>query len=185
MENCSLNSVGRQRVLLDLFCGRGGWSIPARAAGWRCVGIDHLDHGGYPGQTIIQSLPCSDAQILAFCPDLIVASPPCESFARFCLPWINDPSGVVAAKRLLDWACGLPGRLGIPVVVECSRFAARFGSIRPTVETGCYALWGDVPVLLPVITKRKTKMSGLDPAARSLLDQGLAEWVIACHGGMQ
>lgn len=164
--------------LLDLFCGRGGWSRPAIAKGWHAVGFDIFDYG-YPGQLCIDRLPVPLSYLQAFDPDLVVASPPCEAYARACLPWINEPSGVTSALELLNWSIGLIGQFNCPVIVECSRFAARFSSTPPTTQVGPYSLWGDVPALLPQITHHKTHLSGSDPAARAMIDTALAEWIAA------
>jgi hypothetical protein len=165
------------RLLVDLFCGRGGWSESALAAGWRCVGFDCADHG-YPGEWRREVLPIAVDVIRELGPSLVVASPPCEEFARACLPWLRSVEA--PCTGLLEWSISLVGRVGCPVIVECSRFAARFvGGAR---FAGSYALWGDVPALLPPVPRRKSMMSGADPAGRAMIAPALADWIIAtCH----
>jgi len=64
--------------ILELFCGRGGWSKPFIAAGYDCTGIDIKDFG-YPGKFI-------KADALDWEPeekyDIVLASPPCSEFSE-------------------------------------------------------------------------------------------------------
>jgi hypothetical protein len=174
-------------TLLDLFCGRGGWSEPALRAGWRCCGFDIVDHG-FPGEFWRRRLPCDAWYLDSFRPSLVVASPPCEAFARECLPWGprefgRRPDELAAAVDLLRWCVSLPGVLDCPVVVECSRFAARF--VPGARFVGSCALWGDVPALLPAgLPRRKGLVSGTrDRAARrAVIEPELASWIFDVLG---
>jgi hypothetical protein len=167
----------KRRILLDLFCGRGGWTVPALSAGWECIGFDIADHG-YPGRLVLGSLPCSIDYLKSFQPDLIVASPPCEDFARHHLPWIAGP---VPSTDLLRWSIGLVGKFDCRVIVECSRFAARHVTTPRAFLVGSYALWGNYPALLPDPPRRKSRYWGTDPAKRAMIEPCLAEWIIASN----
>jgi hypothetical protein len=96
--------------------------------------------------------------------DAVVMSPPCEEFARAHLPWLRGDKnpGEMAVKLLKHSValCDRPGR-----IVECSAFAARHvpGSLR----FGSYALWGDVPLLMRHLPRRKTAKSGKRPDLRA------------------
>lgn len=168
--------------LLDLFCGVGGWSKSFVARGWQCTGVD-IAELGYP-YTFVKAdvLTLSREWIESF--DAVVGSPPCEEFARAWLPWLRgDHKPEQWAIDLLQWnvaLCDRPGRL-----VECSNFAARHvpGSIR--LES--YALWGDVPLLMPVLPRGKMAKSGMKPELRAEIPPALAgtvaEWFTLqlCH----
>jgi hypothetical protein len=161
-------------LLLDLFCGKGGWSKAALSAGWRTVGVDNQRHD-YPGELILCNLPWPAHAITSLHPTLIIASPPCEEFARAHLPWLRGNG--IADCHLLDWSLSLIGRMPCPVIVECSWFAARH---RPGARlVGSYALWGNVPALMPKIARRKMKTSGTRPADRAMIPYQLAEWIIS------
>jgi site-specific DNA-cytosine methylase len=64
--------------VLELFCGRGGWSKPFIESGHDCTGVDIKDFG-YPGKFI-------KADLLDYEPqekyDVILASPPCSEFSE-------------------------------------------------------------------------------------------------------
>ena len=64
--------------VLELFCGRGGWSKPFIEAGHECIGIDIKDYG-YPAKFI-------QADLFDYEPegyyDVILASPPCSEFSE-------------------------------------------------------------------------------------------------------
>lgn len=162
-------------LLIDLFCGKGGWSAPAIARGWTCIGYDIEQHG-YPGTLIQQPLPVTVAELLAHNPTAIVASPPCDDFARAWLPWLRgDGKPDDGALALLNWSISLIG-CGVPVVVECSRFA---GKHAPGGRAfGSYVLWGDVPAICLHPPRNKMKKSGMDPAARAVIPWDLADWII-------
>lgn len=175
MTDCG--NITRQPVLFDLFCGRGGWSTAAAARGWRCVGFDIADHGYTAGELVLRRLPIPVAELLAAGgPDAIVASPPCEEFARAWLPWLRgDGKPEQWAIDLLAWSVSLVG-CGVPVVVECSRFAGKH--VAGGRAWGSYVLWGDVPALCPTPPRTKMAKSGMDPAARALIPFDLADWII-------
>lgn len=162
-------------TLIDLFCGRGGWTQAALKAGWDAVGYDVHDHG-YPGELVLRSLPIDPAILNAHNPSLIVASPPCEDFARACLPWLRTVTN--PSTDLLRWSIDLRRHVHCPVIVECSHFASRF--VDGARFCGSYALWGDLPALLPHTPRRKMKHSGTDPARRAMIEPALADWIISC-----
>jgi hypothetical protein len=159
-------------ALLEIFCGRGGWSKSFAARGWRCVGVD-LAALGYPFEFI-------QADALTLTPDFIdgfdavVMSPPCEDFARAWLPWLRgDHKPEAWAMRLLEWSvalCDRPGRL-----VECSNFAARH--VAGAVRVGSYSLWGDVPLLISEPPRSKMAKSGMRPDLRAEIPPCLADAV--------
>lgn len=64
--------------ILDLFCGRGGWSKPFVEDGDSVDGVDILDTGVYSGNLILRD-------IREFHPakgyDFVVGSPPCNDFS--------------------------------------------------------------------------------------------------------
>ena len=160
-------------TLIDLFCGQGGWSRPARAAGWKCIGYDIADLG-YPGELVIRSLPIGVEELMMRSPDLVVASPPCDEYARRHLPWIARQGPI--DERLLRWSIGLCGRVNCPVIVECSRFSAR--EVPGARLVGSYALWGDVPIIMPQVPGEKERRSGTNAARRARIPDSLAGWII-------
>lgn len=163
-------------VLLDLFAGKGGWSRAAIKLGWNVVGIDNTDHG-YPGWLDQESLPLPVRTLKSYGPDLVVASPPCEDFARAWLPWLRgDHRPSRQAVKMLRWSVRLIEAMApIPVVVECSLFASRH--VAGARKFGSYALWGPVPDDCPKITG-KQKRSGENPAARAMIPFALAAHIL-------
>lgn len=159
--------------MLDLFCGLGGWSVPFLRAGWRCTGVDIQPHN-YPGKLVLADvLELSPGWIEGF--DCVLASPPCDDFARAWLPWCRgDKVPSAEALRLLTWAIALVQSRPL-AVCECSVFASR--SVPGSVRCGPYALWGDVPLLLPTVRHRKSALSGQSPARRAVIDPHLADVV--------
>lgn len=162
-------------LLIDLFCGRGGWTKAALRRGWRAVGYDQAAPD-YPAELHTATLPLPVRTFIDQAPTLIVASPPCEEFARAEMPWLRgDHRPDQAAIDLLQWSLSLIG-CGVPVVVECSLFAARY--VEPQARAGPFALWGNLPALLPILTRHKTRRNGYYAAARAEIPDALAGWII-------
>lgn len=158
--------------LLELFCGRGGWSKAFSRRDWHCVGVD-IAALGYPFEFIqADALSLSPEFINSF--DGVVMSPPCEEFARAWLPWLRgDGLPAAWALNLLQWSialCDRPGRL-----VECSNFAAKHAP--GAVRIGSYSLWGDVPLLVSEFPRRKSAQSGTRPDIRAEIPHPLADAV--------
>lgn len=160
--------------LLDLFCGRGGWTKRFAARGWHCTGVD-LAALGYPGDEFIQ------VDVMTLTPEFldsfdgIVSSPPCEDFARAWLPWLRgDQKPEKWAVDLLEWSVALcKGRQNR--ITECSRFAAKHVPGADIRES--WALWGDVPLLISQLQRNKAAKSGMRPDLRAEIPAALADAV--------
>lgn len=143
--------------ILDLFCGGGG-SPGAGVPGVEWTGVDTVDFSGvYPGRFVLgDALTWGGLNPGEF--DAIVASPPCEEFARAWLPWKRcDKSPAPWAVACLAWAVREAGRRR-RMVVECSRFGSRH--VAGAWVRDSWALWGAVPLLLPEIRREKQKIWG-------------------------
>jgi hypothetical protein len=77
---------------------------------------------------------------------------------------------------LLKWSVAF-SQSGSNRICECSRFGARF--VPGAVLTDSYALWCDVPLLLPRLPRVKCRQDG-NPALRSIIPEHLAD-VVALH----
>lgn len=64
--------------VLELFCGRGGWSKPWIESGHDVTGID-INDLGYPGKFIKADLLDYEPEPIY---DVILASPPCSEFTQ-------------------------------------------------------------------------------------------------------
>ncbi len=156
-------------LAVDLYAGLGGWTDGLIAEGWQVIGFDierhqYGDHR-YPAQLVIQDvLTLHGSQFKNV--DLIVASPPCQEYSYMAMPWKlakakaaairADTSGQALAdlNRLFD-ACfriqkeaSIAAGRHIPMVVENVRGAQPWVG-RARWMFGSFALWGDVPALMP------------------------------------
>jgi hypothetical protein len=171
----------RKPLAVDLYCGLGGWTEGLIAEGYDAVGFDIERHqyGGhrYPAQLVLQDvLTLHGSQFKDAA--LIVASPPCQEYSYMAMPWKlakakaaairADETGQMLAdlNRLFD-ACfriqaqaSLTAGRYIPLVVENVLGAQKWVG-RARWMFGPYALWGDVPALMPdAIGIRKGAGSG-------------------------
>lgn len=167
-------------LLIDLYCGLGGWAEGFLAEGYDVIGFDIERHdygtGGYPGQLVIQDvLTLHGSQFRnAAC---IVASPPCQEYSYMAMPWSRakakaaairaDESGEALRKltalfdacfRIQREACEAAGR-HIPMVVENVRGAQKWVG-DAAWHFGSYYLWGDIPALMPLAKSAKNGTLG-------------------------
>lgn len=172
---------------IDLFCGLGGWTDGLLAQGYDVTGYDieahEYDGERYPATLVLQDVMTLDGAQFADAA-LIVASPPCQEFSYMAMPWTRAkqiaralrgedefPPGyrgsrTVAELTALFDACFRIQREAseaagrhIPLVVENVRGCEPWvGSAKWTHRS--YALWGDVPALMPINTDCGVKLGG-------------------------
>jgi hypothetical protein len=157
-------------MMFDLFCGLGGATEGFLAEGWDCIGIDIERHvygqSRYPAQLWIQDILTISGDQLRNA-DFLWASPPCQRYSWMAMPWSKakaaaaeiraDESGKMLAdlNALFD-ACfriqaeaSIAAGRHIPMVVENVRGAQPWVG-RARWLFGSFALWGDVPALMPI-----------------------------------
>lgn len=149
--------------LLDLFCGRWGWSRAFAARGWECVGVDLVespapDYLGAPCVFVRKNiLELTVSDVHGF--DFICASSPCEQFStmRNFRPPVPYPELGIA---LFNHTRALCERSGIPYVMENVAGAQKYVG-RAEAHCGSYFLWGNgIPLLLPQgCTKGMTELA--------------------------
>jgi len=164
-------------LLLDLYCGLGGWSLGFAFSGWKCIGVDLQDFSaGYPGKFIQANVLTWDGwEHLK--PDLIVASPPCEQFSRHDMPWTRKRNPAPPDLALWHRALFIATELDVPFIIENVRGAQRYFG-RSKLNCGPFHLWGDVPALLPCFSGRnKEELSGHERALRAKIPFELSSWM--------
>lgn len=143
-------------LVIDLYCGLGGWSRAFLDEGWEAIGFDIERHdygsGGYPGQLVLQDV-CSlhGAQLAELKPACIVASSPCQEFSYRAMPWKRAkalPPPVLGIN--LFWQAfriqqQLFEELGywVPLVAENVRGAQPWVG-RARASFGSFFFWGDI-----------------------------------------
>lgn len=163
-------------LAIDLFAGLGGWTEGLIAEGYRVVGFDIERHvygeARYPSQLVLQDVLTMHGRQFASA-DLIVASPPCQAYSYRAMPWKRakalpppDNSLFEACFRIQMEACEAAGR-HIPLVVENVRGAQKWVG-RAAWNFGSFYLWGDVPALMPMVSKRAVLKAGMLTARTGL-----------------
>jgi C-5 cytosine-specific DNA methylase len=145
-------------LAIDLFAGLGGWADGLLAEGYDVIGFDIERHQygehKYPATLVIQDvLTLHGSQFKDAA--LIVASPPCQAYSYRAMPWsrakaLPPPDNTLfeTCFRIQREACEAAGR-HIPLIVENVRGAQKWVG-RARWNHGAFALWGDVPALMPI-----------------------------------
>ena len=129
-------------IALDLCCGLGGWTRGLKAAGFEVWGfdIDERFRANYPGDRFY----CSDVRIAAASLEdlgrvrrgaVVVASPPCEQFSRWQMPWTLRRNPPPPDLSIWDACEHIARELALPIVIENVRMAQHWKRAR------CVALW--------------------------------------------
>ena len=84
-------------LVIDLFCGLGGWAEGFLAEGYRVIGFDNAHTAPYAaglrytGQLVLQDvLTLHGSQFRDAA--VIVASPPCQNYSYLAMPWSRSKS---------------------------------------------------------------------------------------------
>lgn len=178
----------KRPLCVELFCGMFGWSQGWHEMGGRTVGFD-IDHQPYHGPVppgddlILQDVLTLDGRQFKDA-SLILASPPCQEFSYMAMPWTRAKQIALALRgqgefpdkytgsrtveqltalfdacfRIQREASEAAGR-HIPMVVENVRGAQAWVG-RARWSHGSYALWGDVPALMPIALRGREAGDG-------------------------
>jgi hypothetical protein len=159
----------RRPLMVDLYCGLGGWAEGGLAEGYDVVGFDieRHEYGAhrYPAHLVIQDvLTLHGSQFRDAA--LIVASPPCQAYSYRAMPWkrakaLPPPDNALfeACFRIQREACAAAGR-HIPLIIENVRGAQKWVG-RARWNYGSFYLWGDVPALMPITLGRAVMKLGI------------------------
>jgi site-specific DNA-cytosine methylase len=159
----------------DLFCGLGGFSEGFLAEGYECIGFDIEAHdygiGGYPGTLILRDVRSIHGSELADA-TVIVASPPCQAYSYWAMPWkkakaLGPPDNTLFNEcfRIQREAIAAAGH-HIPMIVENVRGAQKWVG-RAQYHYGSFYLWGDVPALMPMTAPKTVKCGHLERSYRN------------------
>jgi hypothetical protein len=148
--------------LLDLFCGRWGWSRAFAARGWECIGIDLTRPPENPENCAFIQWDIFLLNTLRdYRPDFIVASSPCEQFSVHGMKHFHpEPPYPELGINLFNHTRRLCEASGVPYVMENVRYAQGFvGSAK--AHCGPFYLWGSaVPPLMPQGIKKGFQTGG-------------------------
>ena len=140
--------------MLDLFCGRFGWSRAFAARGWKCVGIDLVEPPEVPENCIFLKADILDLHDIAttgYGPfGFVCASSPCDEFSKFGMKhFFPDPPYPALGLKLFNHTRLLCEDSGIPYVMENVGAARKFVG-NSEGHAGPFHLWGSaVPPLVP------------------------------------
>lgn len=136
--------------MLDLFCGRWGWSKAFAAKGWECCGVDLVSPPEIPANCWffpwdVLSMNLKDVNKF----DFICASPPCEQFSVHGMKHFHpNPPYPELGIKLFEHTRRICEESGVPYVIENVRAAQQFIG-NAVHHCGPFYLWGTgVPLLV-------------------------------------
>ena len=158
----AIESNARLPLVIDLFCGLGGWAEGFLAEGFEVIGFD-IERRPYPGQLVLQDVQTLHGSQFRDA-TVIVASPPCQGYSYRAMPWtrakaLGPPDNTLfeTCFRIQREASEAAGH-HIPMIVENVQGAQKWVG-RAKWHYGSYYLWGDVPALMP-ITRHGKRFDG-------------------------
>jgi hypothetical protein len=147
-------------ILLDLFCGTGGWSVGFHRAGFQCFGVDNIDVG-YPYDLILTDIRDFTTDSWKYkgdeaVPTALTISPPCTEFSKITMLSYKkgqrgppDPEkGMILvreAKRIVD---ELKPRYWILENVMGARKYIDPLLGKPKLVANPWVLWGQFPQVM-------------------------------------
>lgn len=167
-------------LAIDLCCGKGGWTEGLQSVGYEVVGFDVVNHG-YAGSLILQDVRTLDGRQFRGA-TVIVASPPCQEFSRWDMPWLRAKNPPLPDLSIWQACVQIAEEARVPLVIENVRGAQKFMG-RSVLAIGCRHLWGDVPILRPDITTNskkwtKGRQGGASRIAyRSKVETPIGAWI--------
>lgn len=174
-------SVSSNMLVIDLFCGLGGWAEGFMLENWDVIGFDIERHqygdNKYPAQLVLQDVKTLHGSQFKDA-SLIVASPPCQAYSYRAMPWKRakalpppDNSLFDACFRIQKEASKAAGR-HIPLIVENVKGAQPWVG-RARGHYGSFYLWGDVPALLPMTQRCKVPGFRFDGSGKSFQSESV------------
>ncbi len=183
-------------IAIDLCHGNGGWTDGFLSEGYRVIGFDVEDIPSYQGlhikgdvRVLVRDL--RDRRHMAgwygrileemTTAAVIVASPPCDGFSRFQMPWTRARNPPQPDLSIWKACVEISIILGIPIVIENVR-AAQGWMGRAQWHCGAFYLWGDVPALMPeVFHRKKESFSSTAKRERAMVPIDLARWIAQAY----
>lgn len=176
--------------VIELYCGRGGWTKGFMAHGFTCRGfdIDAQFRGIYPGRFTRADVRQLDGRRFRRAL-VLVASSPCEEFSRWEMPWTRarNPPPPDLGVELAEAAFRIAREAGVPLILENVRKAQGWLG-KAMAHCGPFYLWGDgVPALLPKEVARRFKESRAsgDAARRAEIPFELADWIARLYASQR
>jgi len=172
--------------MLDLFCGRFGWSKAFAERGWECVGVDLVEPPEVPAgcefcEGDVLQIRCESGEWAVYGGthyidlgrfDFVCASSSCENFSLFGMRNFHpDPPYPEMGIRLFNHTRAQCESSGVNYVMENVRAAQDFVG-KAVSHCGPYYLWGSgVPPILPQGITKGFKL-GTGAAAKILQQTG-------------
>lgn len=170
-----------KNYVVDLCCGTGGWTDGFLDRGFKVIGFDIWPSAKYRGRLVLQDVRTLDGKRFRDAA-VIVASPPCDEFSRFRMPWTRKRNPPEPKLDLVQACFRIAQEADVPIVLENVREAQRWLGRAP-INLGPFYLWGNgVPPLLPrwFEQQKKERYSSRSKIDRARIPFEIATWIADC-----
>lgn len=175
-------------TVLDLCCGTCSWSEPWLRRGYRVIGFDLYRHARVPDGVEFQQIGIENVgggEFSGRC-RIVLASPPCDEYARFTMPWTRARNPPQPNLSLWKHCERIAIEANAPILLENVQSAQKWHG-RARWHYGPFYLWGDaVPALMPPFQpkffKKKESYGSKQKDLRAAIPVQLAEYIAECFG---
>jgi len=175
-------------TVLDLCAGTCNWSRPWLAREYRVVAFDIYRHRDVPAgiEFRIGDIRNVDGREFRGRTRLVLASPPCDEYARWAMPWTRAKNPPVPNPELWEACERIAREADAPLILENVHSAQKFRG-NASAHYGPFYLWGAVPPILPIFQReffrKKESYGSKQKDMRAAIPAPLAEYIAECLGG--
>lgn len=173
-------------TVIDLCCGTCNWSRPFVRRGLRVVAYDIYRHAHVPPEVEFrqQDIRTASGREFAGRTLVVLASPPCDEYARFTMPWTRARNPPEPSLELWQSCERFAAEAEAPLILENVQTAQRWHG-RARWHYGPFYLWGDgIPALMPPFQperfKKKESYGSKQKDLRAAIPADLAEHIAQC-----
>jgi hypothetical protein len=175
-------------IVLDLCAGTCSWSLPWLELGYKVVAFDIYRHPKVPAEIELRLEDIRSVSGAEFAgrTRVVLASPPCDEYARFTMPRTRAKNPPQPSLELWQACERIAREADAPLLLENVQTAQKWHG-RAIWHYGPFYLWGDgVPAILPVFDpkdfRKKESYGSKQKDLRAAIPPSLANHIAMSFG---
>jgi site-specific DNA-cytosine methylase len=177
-----------KNLVLDLCAGTCSWSIPWLRRGYKVIAFDLYRHPFVPDEIDLRLTDIRTVSGKEFSGQtrIVLASPPCDEYARFTMPWTRAKNPPQPSLDLWKACERIAAEADAPLVLENVQTAQQWHG-RARWHHGPFYLWGDIPAVMPHFQReffrKKESYGSKQKDLRAAIPPDLAEHIASTFSG--